>query len=218
MRLALQSWEYFNFYARLKWARNTWRVAQERSARQARSTIGKQWFHGRRVFSDVSQCDRGLILQHIFNRYSKILGSPINWITTRDVMGSHQPRRQIGPGRKVGGTLAPSPLPTPPLPALLLGLRPSSNYTPVKFRDCILHGCDAIVVKKSVHRQTDRNINTWQSTPNLLCGSSCYSRCLQDHILPWWHTHTDSQGENNTSVSFLTRHIRTLGQTWLGIT
>ena len=38
-------------------------------------------------------------------------------------------------------------------------------------------------ITKSVPRLTD-------SIQKYLCGSSCYSECLQDHILPWWHEHT----------------------------
>ena len=57
----------------------------------------------------------------------------------------------------------PSLLPTPLLlasllgsPIFKLGLDFDLNYTPVKFHDCVLQGCDAGVVTKYVHRQTDR--------------------------------------------------------------
>lgn len=36
-------------------------------------------------------------------------------------------------------------------------------------------------------------VNTWQRTQNHLSGSSHYSSCLQDHILPWWHTYTHAK-------------------------
>lgn len=35
---------------------------------------------------------------------------------------------------------------------------------------------------------TDRHINICESSQNHLCGSSRYSSCLHNHILPWWHT------------------------------
>lgn len=39
--------------------------------------------------------------------------------------------------------------------------------------------------------RTDRYLNTWQSSQNCFCGSkSCYNRCLKNHMLPWWETHT----------------------------
>ena len=52
------------------------------------------------------------------------------------------------------------------------------QYTSVKFRDCIWHNCNAIVLTKPVHRQTD--VNNWQSTQ--------YCSSLQGQILLWWHT------------------------------
>ena len=41
-----------------------------------------------------------------------------------------------------------------------------------------LHGCDAVVLTKSA-RQTDRHINTWQSTQNHFCLSSYFNGCLR---------------------------------------
>lgn len=43
--------------------------------------------------------------------------------------------------------------------------------------------------------------HTCQSIPNLCHCSPCSSACLQGHILPWWHAHTDSQGKNSTSYA-----------------
>lgn len=58
------------------------------------------------------------------------------------------------------------------------------NYTPeVKFCYCILQDCDA-------DRQTDRQLNPRQNAQNCFYGSCCYSRCLKEHNMPSWHTHT----------------------------
>ena len=54
------------------------------------------------------------------------------------------------------------------------------NYTRVKLYDWPL----AQLWHKTCPVSTD--INTWQNTQNIFCGSWC----LQDHILSWWCTHT----------------------------
>lgn len=66
------------------------------------------------------------------------------------------------------------------------------SYTPVKFRACNLHGCDAIAVRKSFHRLTD----TWQNI-HKSCDGCRYSTC--HHILPSRNTRTGSQTENNSN-------------------
>lgn len=38
-----------------------------------------------------------------------------------------------------------------------VGLHFDLNYTPVTFRDCILHGCDIIPLTQPVHRQSVRH-------------------------------------------------------------
>ena len=52
--------------------------------------------------------------------------------------------------------------------------------------------CDKICL------QPESYTNTFQCLESRRSGT-CYIRCPQDHILPWWQTHTDSKGENNTS-------------------
>lgn len=39
-------------------------------------------------------------------------------------------------------------------------------------------------------RQTDRQLNPRQNAQNCFYGSCCYSRCLKEHNMPSWHTHT----------------------------
>lgn len=84
------------------------------------------------------------------------------------------------------------------------------NCTPVTFSECILHGCDAIAVTKSVHR----HMNTWQSTQKRFFGSSGYrsqlSSSLQDHILPWWVTQTHKVKTMPASLSQLVIRIHPL--------
>lgn len=36
---------------------------------------------------------------------------------------------------------------------------------------------------------TVRHMSTCQSTQNWFCATYHYSRCHQQHFLPWWHTH-----------------------------
>lgn len=84
-------------------------------------------------------------------------------------------------------------VPTPLLPAPLLGSYPSSNsdfivistthFSLHKLCDCFFHICYAIALINSVHG----HIITWESTQNHFCSTSHYDRCLQDHILPWSH-------------------------------
>ena len=51
--------------------------------------------------------------------------------------------------------------------------------------------CDTTRSTQSIYRHTDEqtDVITWQSIQNCVSGSSCYNRCLQEHILPSWHTH-----------------------------
>lgn len=48
-------------------------------------------------------------------------------------------------------------------------------------------GCAAIVLAKSVHSQT-------------FCATYHYSRCHQQHFLPWWHTHKHRYTANSEQL------------------
>ena len=64
------------------------------------------------------------------------------------------------------------------------GLYFDLNYTPVKF-------CDCMVVSRLPWQSlsTVRHKNTLQNAQKSFCVSSHHIRCLQNNILPLWHTH-----------------------------
>ena len=65
-----------------------------------------------------------------------------------------------------------------------------NNCTFVKFHDCIIHSCTAVTTPK-IFPQTDRHMNTCQSTQNCPCG-------LRPHFAIVTHTQTQAHVVNTS--------------------